>query len=95
MEVVRKYFDSILPDNEELYLQLVVGILESVDELSTLQITKLKDRYTFRLSPSAPKYNQLLLKELLKLSNLYHIHLDISKSIKTSNTINFSIGFVE
>lgn len=95
MEVVRKYFPEVLPDNEEVYFQLVIGLIESVDELSVLQITKLKDRYSFRLSPSLPQYNELLLKEILKLHNLYNIHLDISKSIKTLNTINFTIGFVE
>jgi len=95
MEITRKFFPDTIPDNEETYFQLVSGMIESVDELSTLQILKLKDRYSFRLSPSHPKYNQLLLKELLKLHNLYSIHVDISKSIKTSGTINFQIGFVE
>lgn len=92
MEVLRKDFDPILPDNEEIYFQMLIGTIESVDELATLQITRLKDKYHFRLSPSIPNYNELLLKELLKLHNLYNIHLDISKSIKTTSVINFRIN---
>lgn len=92
MQVSRKYFPEILPDNEEVYFQHLIGVVESVDELSTLQISKLKDSYHFRLAPSTPKYNQMLLEELLKLHNVYHLKLDISKSIKSSGTIVFQIN---
>lgn len=92
MQVSRKYFPEILPDNEEVYFQHLIGVVESVDELSTLQISKLKDSYHFRLAPSTPKYNQMLLEELLKLHNVFHLKLDISKSIKSSGTIVFQIN---
>lgn len=92
MQVSRKYFPEILPDNEEVYFQHLIGVVESVDELSTLQISKLKDSYHFRLAPSTPKYNQILLEELLKLHNIFHLKLDISKSIKSSGTIVFQIN---
>lgn len=92
MQVSRKYFPEILPDNEEVYFQHLIGVVESVDELSTLQISKLKDKYHFRLAPSTPKYNQMLLEELLKLHNVFHLKLDISKSIKSSGTIVFQIN---
>jgi hypothetical protein len=92
MQVSRKYFPEILPDNEEVYFQHLIGVVESVDELSTLQISKLKESYHFRLAPSTPKYNQMLLEELLKLHNVFNLKLDISKSIKSSGTIVFQIN---
>jgi hypothetical protein len=91
MEINRRFFPAILLDNEETYLQHLYGIIESVDELSSLEITKAPKAYHFRLAPSAPKYSEMLLKEILKLHNQFHIRLDLSKSIKTSAIIGFSI----
>jgi hypothetical protein len=42
--------------------------------------------------PSLPKYNQMLLEELLKLHNMLQINLNLSKSIKTSGTLVFDIS---
>ncbi len=50
------------------------------------------DSYTFRLVPSLPKYNNMLLEEILKFHNLFQIKLDLSKSIKASATISFQIS---
>jgi len=95
MQIVRKFFPDTIPDNEEVYFAYLQGILESVDELSSLQITRLPNGYHFRLSPSSPSYNELLLKEILNIHNLFNIRLDISKSIKTTGTINFTIDLLE
>lgn len=86
-----KHFNDILSDNELHYFNLLSGVIESVDELSMLQITKLKDSYQFRLSPSIPQYNNLLIEELLKFHNMFKIHIDMSKSIKTSGVLSFQI----
>jgi hypothetical protein len=67
------------------------GIIDSVDELSTLEITKNPNAYHFRLAPSLPKYNDMLLEEILKLHNMLNIQLNLSKSIKSSATIVFEI----
>lgn len=91
MEIIKKYFPEVLTDNEEVYFSYVKGVIESVDELSSLQITKVLDGYQFRLSPSVPKYNEPLIKEILKLHNLFNIHLDMSKSIKSSGTLVFKV----
>lgn len=91
-KVLLKYFPEIIEDNTIIYLKHLEAIIDSIDELSSLQITKSKDGYLFRLAPSLPKYNNMLIKEILKLHNLYNIHLDLSKSIKTSATINFKIN---
>jgi len=91
MQIHKRFFPEILPDNETVYLQHLEGVISSVDELATLEIIKNPNSYMFRLAPSLPKYNPLLLEELLKLHNIFQIHLNLSKSIKSSSTINFQI----
>ena len=81
-----------MQDNEIAYLAHLEGIIDSVDELSTLEITKNPHTYHFRLAASLPKYNDMLLEELLKFHNLLQIKLNLSKSIKSSATIVFEIN---
>lgn len=92
MIVIRKYFPEIISDNESIYFQYLIGSIESIDELSNLQISKLNNHYHFRLAPSIPKYSESLLEEILLVNNLFGIKLDISKSIKTSGSIDFCIN---
>jgi hypothetical protein len=93
MQVQGKHIPEIIPDNEILYFELLQGLIESVDELCSLEITKLSKAYNFRVAPSTPQYTNLLLEEILKLNNQFHIHLDLSKSIKSSGgTISFEIS---
>jgi len=92
MEISKRFFPEIMQDNETVYFAHLEGVLDSVDELSTLEITKSPTAYHFRLAPSLPKYNELLLQEILKLHNIFQIRLNLSKSIKTSGTINFDIS---
>jgi hypothetical protein len=87
----KKFFPEVLGDNETAYFLHLLGVIESVDEDCSLEITKHPNSYNFRLAPSLPKYNELIIKELLKLHNLFSIKLDMSKSIKTSGAINFQI----
>ena len=81
-----------MPDNELAYLAHLQGLIESVDELSTLEITKNPNSLHFRLAPSLPMYNDMLLEELLKFHNMLQIQLNLSKSIKSSATIVFDIS---
>ena len=92
MKISRKLFPEILLDNEEIYFKHLEGIIDSVDELAILEITKGSNSYIFRLAPSLPKYNPMLLEEILKFHNLFQIKLDLSKSIKASATIYFQIS---
>ncbi len=92
LEVKRKGFPEILPDNEEMYFSMVIGAINSVDELSSLQVNNTLKGWQFRLSPSVPKYTTPIIEEILKLHNYLGIHLDISKSIKTSGVISFVIN---
>ena len=91
MEVVTKFFPKILSENDMNYFAHLEGVISSVDELASMQITKNPHSYQFRIAPSLPKYTQMLLEEILKLHNLYRIKLNLSKSIKTSSTIFFEI----
>ena len=92
MQINRRFFPEVLPDNETAYFAHLEGVISSVDELSTLEITKNPYSYHFRLAPSLPKYNDMLLQEILKLHNMFQIKLNLSKSIKTSATIVFEIN---
>jgi len=92
MNVVRKYFPPILSDNEENYFAMFEGYVESIDQYASLQITKQKESYQFRLSPSLPQYIEPLITNLLKFHTLLGLHLQVSKSIKTSGTIFFKIN---
>jgi hypothetical protein len=92
MQVNKKFFPEVMQDNELAYFAHLEGVIDSVDELSTLEITKNPKSYHFRLAASLPKYNEMLLQEILKLHNLFQIKLDLSKSIKSSATITFEIN---
>ena len=92
MQINKKFFPEVMQDNELAYFAHLEGIISSVDELSTLEITKNPHSYHFRLAPSLPMYNDLLLQEILKLHNLFQIRLSLSKSIKSSATIVFEIN---
>jgi len=92
MTVNKRFFPEVMPDNETAYFAHLEGVINSVDELSSLEITKNPYSYHFRLAPSLPKYNELLLEEILKLHNIFQIKLNLSKSIKASATIVFEIN---
>jgi hypothetical protein len=92
MQINKKFFPQVMQDNELAYFAHLEGIISSVDELSTLEITKNPNSYHFRLAASLPMYNELLLEEILKFHNMFKIRLDLSKSIKSSATITFEIN---
>lgn len=91
MLINKRNFPQVMLDNELAYFAHLEGIISSVDELATLEITKNPSSYHFRLAASVPRYNEMLLEELLKFHNLLQIRLDLSKSIKSSATIVFDI----
>ncbi len=91
MQINKKFFPPVMLDNEELYFAHLEGIIDSIDELSIMEIVKTPSSYHFRLAPSLPKYNPMLLEEILKFHNMFQIKLNLSKSIKTSATISFEI----
>jgi len=92
MQISKKFFPEVMQDNELAYFAHLEGVISSVDELSILEVTKNPNSYHFRLAASVPRYNEMLLEEILKLHNIFQIKLDLSKSIKASATIVFEIS---
>jgi hypothetical protein len=91
MIVEKKNFPKIMRNNDELYFAHLIGVLEAIDELSSMLILRDGNKYIFKISPSIPKYTNLIIDELFKFHNRYNIRLDMSKSIKTTATIAFKI----
>ena len=92
MEVNRKHFPKVMQDNDEIFFASLIGVIESVDELCSLEITKNTNSYRFRIAASVPMYNNMLIEEILKFCNMFKIRVDMSKSIKTSSVITFEIN---
>jgi len=80
-----------MPYNDEIYFAHLEGIIDSIDELSTMEIIKHPRSYTFRLAPSLPMYTNAIIEELFKFHNQFQIKLNMSKSIKTNAIIAFEI----
>jgi hypothetical protein len=95
MTISKRFFSEVMPDNEIAYFAHLQGLIDSIDELSSMEITKNPHSYHFRIAPSVPMYTQLLLEELLKFHNLFGIKLQLSKSIKSSSTITFEINLAD
>lgn len=91
MEINRKHFPKVMQDNDEVFLAHLEGVISSVDELCSLEITKNTHNYRFRIAASLPMYNNLLIEEILKFCNMFNIRVDMSKSITTSSVITFEI----
>ena len=92
MEINRKHFPKVMQDNDEIFLAHLEGVISSVDELCSLEITKNLESYRFRIATSLPKYNNMVIEEILKFCNMFKIRIDMSKSIKTSSVITFEIN---
>ena len=95
MTINKRFFPEVMADNELAYFAHLQGLIDSVDELCSMEITKKPHSYHFRLAPSVPKYTQMLLEELLKFHNMFGIKLELSKSIKSSSTVTFEINLAD
>ena len=94
MQVNRKFFPQRMQDNDEIFIASLLGVIESVDELCSVEITKKPSAYHFRIAASVPKYNNMLIEEILKFCNMFQLRIDMSKSIKTSSIITFEINLI-
>lgn len=91
MYVVKRHFPSILTDNEENYFMHIEALIESVDELASVIFRRGVNSYSVRIAPSLPKYSQMILQELLTFHNLLKLRVELSKSIRNTSTIEYSI----
>ena len=94
MQINRKFFPQRMQDNDETFIASLLGVIESVDELCSVEITKKPISYHFRIAASVPKYNNMLIEEILKFCNMFQLRIDMSKSIKTSSIITFEINLI-
>ena len=70
MQVNRRFFPNKMQDNDETFIASLLGIIESVDELCSVEITKKPSGYHYRIATSIPKYNNMLIEEILKFHNI-------------------------
>jgi len=92
IKIEKKFFPSVLSENDLTYFAHLEGLINSVDEFSNMLITKKPEGYDFRIASSHPKYNELIINELIALHNIFNIRVVFSKSIKTTGTISFKIN---
>ena len=91
MEIQTKFIE-ILSENDNLYFAQLQGVIESVDELASMQITQTPYHYNFRVAPSLPKYTNNIINALTQFHNTLGLRLIFSKSIKTTGSIYFKIN---
>ena len=91
MNVHRRNFPEIMLDNDEVFLSHLCAVIERVDELCSVEITKKKESFHFRIAPSMFKYMEPILYEVLAFNNMFGIKLILSKSMKLSSTVTFDI----
>lgn len=91
MTVYFKDIPKVMLENEKAYFQLLEASIESIDELSTLEIRKNPMDYSFRIAISSPVYLNPLVSSLNTLHNMLGIVLQYSKSIKSSYALSFKI----
>lgn len=91
MKIILSDF-PVLKENDRTYLLLLEGVINSTDELATLEIRKNPENYSFRISVSSSIYLSPLIKELNTLNNMCGIVVDFSKSIKSSCILFFKIN---
>lgn len=91
MIVERKLLKEVLPDNDEAYFSLLEGVIDSIDAYAQISIVQATSAYHFRVVPSTTRDLDILMEEIIRLNKMMGIKLSISKSIKSSTCISFSI----
>lgn len=91
MKLIKHNF-GILSENEYTYLAHFEGLINSCDEYATVEIFKNPLNINCRIACSNASYIQTVLSQLLSFHTLINIKLNLSKSIRTTQTINFEIS---
>lgn len=90
MRLTRHGF-GVLLENEVTYFGHLEGLINSIDELASAEVTNAPSSWSFRIVPSIPRYSQALLQSMLEFHTLLGIRLDVGKSIKRNSTVTFII----
>jgi hypothetical protein len=78
-------------DNDIKYYDYLGGYIDSIDPISNLLVNKTDTKVSFRLTPSHPRLLLPLLTAIKELHTKFGIQVEFSKSIKSSNSISFTI----
>jgi hypothetical protein len=92
MEVERSQFPSILPENEETYIKLLLRTLDIVDTSSSVVLCMMPNGIRVRISPSTPSNFFKILKEVEKFHTLLNIRVEFYKSMKLGSNISYLIN---
>lgn len=93
MQVQRLNFPSVIPDNEETYLNYLIGLIESVDYDSDMMIYRKEEGIMVRISPSTNQTFLTILDIIKKFHTMLNIQVEFSKSMKAGNNITYIINF--
>lgn len=93
MKITYVNFPAIINDNDMLYYNNLGAFVESIDTRSILRITKNLQGINIRISPSHPRYLEILIAEMKRFHTMFGITLQFSKSMKKSYNICFDIVF--
>ena len=93
MRIVKVNFPSIIPDNDAVYFTWLSGYMESIDMKCTIQFTKKLDQgINVRISPSHPRFLEVMIQKVKDFHNLYGLRVEFSKSMKSGSNINYNIN---
>lgn len=82
----------VLKDNDKCYFSVLEGVINSIDPLSTLEVRKNLNNYSFRIAVTNSDVLPTLIKDINALHNMIGIKVDFSKSIKKSFSVSFKIN---
>jgi hypothetical protein len=93
MEVVRKNFPPVIPDNEENYISIILSIIDKIDPLASVEITRAPKTLYFQIAISHPKFLDKIVEEIIKFNRAIGIWIDISKSIQSIAKVFFKVSW--
>ena len=93
MHVQKLNFPSVIADNEETYLNYLIGLIESVDYDSNMMIYRKEESISIRISPSTNQTFITILDIIKKFHTMLNIQVEFSKSMRAGNNITYTINF--
>ena len=88
-------FSVKLLENEKSYFRHLAGVISSVDERATINITRRLSGLTVRIAPSDYEGFIMILRQIKNFHTKIGIVVEFSKSMKAGSNICFNINFEE
>ena len=93
MTIERINFPPVIPDNETTYLNYIEGLISSIDENSSMLMSRGINGLSIRIAPSEYRYFEEILKVIKRFHTMLGIQVEFSKSMKAGMNITFNIKF--